>query len=413
MPANKANESREDVVEVEVYHNLEELEKVQREWDSFVESTSGDIFLSFDWCRVWWKYYSKKRELRVFVFRRQNKLVGIIPLFFEKLWLGPVYVKTAKILGSDFTMPQFRIPLEKIYVKEIIQRLFVSVSKDNMDILYIGPIAGLYGHYDDLKSACEELSGASYFVLAENNGVQTYFELTDTWDLYLAALNRKERTKIKRHYRLACEVRSDRTTPVVAHCATAEDFEEIFAGFVKMHQKHWQGLNKPGHFEDWPSAYEFHSELAKAQLKKNRLCLMQIKLGNQCIGYKYGYIFGDDYVDFLDARSDCKELANVGLGRIIYSEMIKKAILKKSKWINSMRGKYKHKLEMGGKLLPTRNLYVIPNKSATIMRVRLFRLLARLLNLLYYRIWYLKVACRLPLKRRGLWKIWIRTNAFS
>jgi CelD/BcsL family acetyltransferase involved in cellulose biosynthesis len=396
-------------IHVDVFDNFNELASMQQEWDDFVESVGAEIFLTYDWCRVWWKYYGENRAMKIFVFRCRNRLVGIIPLFFEKVWMGPMYAKTVKIVGSDFTMPQFSLPIESDYMQEVAQRLFASISEYDWDIIHLGPIAGLYKNYDVLKNAFEESFGYSNLVLSENKGVQTYFKLADTWDAYLAGLNRKERTKIRRHYRLAHKAASDKTESIVANCATGDNLEEMFTGFVQMHQKHWQKLRKLGHFEDWPSAHEFHHELAEAQLRLNRLCLIKVTLGNWYLGYKYGYIFGNNYFDFLDARSDRKELANVGLGRIVYSEMIKKAIREKAKWIDSMRGKYKHKLEMGGKLFPTRNLYVVPKKTVTVVRVRLFRLFAWLLNLLYYRIWYNKVAPKLPLRRRALWKTWIRT----
>lgn len=389
------------------------MQAIQQEWDSFVESVSGDIFLTYGWCRIWWKYYGEKRDLRVFVFRKGKDLVGIIPLFFERIWLGPVFVKAVKIVGSDFTGDQVSVPIHNKYIRRVIQKFFELVSEDDWDILHIGPIAGQYKHYDDLKIAFEKSFGYSHIVLSENKGVQTYFKLTDSWDEYLATLDRKERSKIRRHYRLAYKTVGDKTTSVAANCATMDNFEKIFTGFVQMHQEHWQKLRKLGHFGDWYSARGFHRELAEAQLKRNRLCLMQITLGDWCLGYKYGYIFGDNYFDFLDARSDRKELANVGLGRIIYSEMIKKAIQEKAKWIDSMRGKYKHKLEMGGQLFPTRNLYVIPKRTTTVVRVRLFRFFARLLDFCYYRVWYTRVAPWLPLKRKGLWKIWIRTCGFA
>jgi CelD/BcsL family acetyltransferase involved in cellulose biosynthesis len=400
-------------MEVKVYHNFEELEKVQHEWDSFVESVSGDIFLTYGWCRIWWKYYGDRRKLQIFVFRSNDKLVGIIPLFFEKLWLGPIPIRAAKIVSSDSTGDQVSVPIHNKYIRRVIQKFFDLLSEDDWDILHIGPIAGLYKHYDALKRACEELFGHSHLVWSENNDVQTYFKLADTWDEYLANLDRKERSKIRRHYRLACKAAGGKAASVVANCATIDDFEETFAGFIQMHQEHWQKLGKLGHFEDWPFAREFHRELAEAQLNQDRLRLIQITLGDWCLGYKYGYIFGDNYFDFLDARSDRNELANVGLGRIIYSEMMKKAIREKAKWIDSMRGKYKHKLEMGGELFPTRSLYVVPKRWATVVRVRLFRLFAYLLNLFYCRIWYNRIAPKLPLKRKGLWKIWIRTCGFA
>jgi CelD/BcsL family acetyltransferase involved in cellulose biosynthesis len=399
-----------NIMDVETYHSFEELNTIQQQWDSFVESNGGDILSTYDWCRIWWKYYGKNRKLNIFLFRNQEELVGIIPLFFEKIQLGPIWARVVKIVGSDSTGDQISIPIQKKHIREVIQKFIKLLSEENWDILHIGPIAGLYQHYEHLKNTCKELFGNSYLVSIKNAGMQTYFKLTDNWDAYLTGLNRKERTKIKRHYRLALKAAGNETASVTADCATKNNFEETFTGFIQMHQSHWQRLRMPGHFGDWPSANDFHRELARTQLNRNHLCLMKITLADQCLGYKYGYIFGDKYFDFLDARSDSKELAGVGLGRIIYSEMIKKAIQQKAKWIDSMRGEYKHKLEMGGELFPTKSIYITPKKTGTVVRVRVFRLFAWLLSLFYYRIWYHKVAPKLSIRRKGLWKIFIKTK---
>ncbi len=44
------------------------------------------------------------------------------------------------------------------------------------------------------------------------------------------------------------------------------------------------------------------------------------------------------------------------------------------------------------------------------LRASLFASLSRLLHLCYYRIWFSRLAPRLPFKRRPLWKLWIRTR---
>ncbi len=405
--------SGKNLVQVEVYDNFDVLKKMQPEWDSFVESVGSEIFLTYDWCRIWWKYYGKGRALRVFIFRNNDELVGILPFFFEKIRLGPISVKAVKIVSSDFTLAQFSLPIEYEYIAVIIKSCFELLDQEKWDIAHIGPIAGLYQHYDDLKKACEDSLRFSHFVLAEKKGVQTYFTLATSWDDQLANLKAKERSKIKRHYRLARKAVGNNTVDIEAHCAATENFEEVFTDFVQMHQAHWQELGKLGHFRDWPESHNFHHELAQCQLEQNRLCLIRISIDNRCLGYKYGYILGLNHVDFLDARSDCTEFASVGLGRIIYSEMMKKAIKNGAKSIDSMRGQYKHKLEMGGELHPTYNLYVIPKRRATVMRVRLFRLFAYLLNLFYYRIWFGRIAPKLNVKRKPLWKIWIRSNVFA
>ncbi len=400
-------------LQVKVYNNFNQLQIMQSTWDALVQALGGEIFLTYDWCRLWWKYYGKGRDLRVFVFHKCGDLVGIIPLFIEKIWLGPVYARAIKIVGSDFTIPQFSMPVENTYMKEIVRKFFISITEDDWDIIHLGPIAGCYSHYGELKDTFKDVFGPLHIVSSENSDVQTYFNMANTWGQYLANLNRKQRTGIKRHYRLAQKAAHDKTASIMAECADWANLEEMFAEFVQMHQKHWQRLNRPGHFEDWPSAREFHGELAKTHLKQKRLRLMRISLGNQCLGYKYGYILGDNYFDFLDARSDSKELAGVSLGRILYGEMIRTAIQEKVKSIDSMRGRYKHKLEMGGELFQTHNLYITPKKSTAAIRISVFRFFAYLLNLFYYRIWFNKVAPRLPFKRKGLWKIWIRTSQFA
>jgi CelD/BcsL family acetyltransferase involved in cellulose biosynthesis len=87
-------------LKVDVFDSFDELASMQQEWDNFVESVGSEIFLTFDWCRIWWKYYGKNRTLRVFVFRINNELLGIIPLFFEKIWLGLVPIRTVKIVDG-------------------------------------------------------------------------------------------------------------------------------------------------------------------------------------------------------------------------------------------------------------------------------------------------------------------------
>lgn len=400
-------------LQVESYDSFAQLEALQQQWDDFAESMGSEIFLTYDWCRLWWKHYGKGRDLRIYIFRRDGELVGILPLFFERIRQGPFSVKAGKIVGSDYTPAQFSPAIDRDCIRGVLQRFYELSAKDKWDILHLGPIAGLYHHYEDLKNASEELLGCSYRIAAKDGQVQTYFTLPETWDKYLAGLNRRERTKIKRHYRLACKAAGDTADTVMASHATADTVEGMFADFVQMHQRHWQNQMKLGHFGDWPCALEFHRELAEAQLKRDRLCLTRITLGDWCLGYKYGYVLGEHFCDFLDARSGRDEVAQVGLGRIIYSEMIRTAIQRKARYIDSMRGKYKHKLEMGGELMTVKNIFVCRKGCFVFVKIRILQALARILNFCYYRIWFLKLAPKLPFKRKPLWRLWIRTRAFA
>ena len=167
------------------------------------------------------------------------------------------------------------------------------------------------------------------------------------------------------------------------------------------------------HFKDWPFALEFHRQLAETQLKLGRLRLLKVSMGSDCLGYQYHFKFGDSFCHFLDARSESGPMRHISIGRITFCEQVKKALAENVTCIDSMRGKYEHKLRLGGKLFPIRNIYIFPKKLSVLIRVSLFRALALLLNLCYYRIWYCRIAPRLPFKRRALWKTWIRSHMFA
>lgn len=395
-------------IQVDVFESFDELAQMQQEWDDFVESVGSEIFLTYDWCRIWWKYYGNNRDLRVFVFRSNKELVGIIPLFFEKIWLGPVFVRAVKIVCSDSTIAQYSLPIRDRLMRHVFQKLSESLSEHKWDIMHIGPIAGLYEHYDDLKDACEELLGYSYLVVSKNRSIQTYFQLADDWEKQLASIKKGERWDIRRSYKALCPD----ATALVSTFASEKNFEELFKGFVDMHQSYWQSLGQLGHFGDWPTACEFHHEIAAVQLKQNRLRLLEVKSGMHCVGYEYDYKFGDRYFEFLNARSRSKRFAKISVGRVVFSEQVKKALNEGVRCIDSMQGKYEHKLRLGGKLFPVRNLYISPKKLSVLVRVSIFHALSWLLNFCYYRIWFCRMAPKLPFKRKALWKRWIQSRMF-
>lgn len=407
------SEGDKTVVSVGVFDSFKNLESMQQEWDAFVESANGDIFLTYDWCRIWWQFYGKGRQLKIFLFRSNNKLVGLLPLFLDKIRVGPVVVRVLRIVGSDSTLSQFSIPILPDHLKNIMEAFFKRIHHDNWDILHMGPIAGLYENYENLKSACEESFGQSYLVRSLNSNVQTYFKLTGTWDGYLAGLSRNGRRNFVRNYNALGRVFDVESPTLRADFANEKSFKKIFDGFVAMHKQNWQNQGKAGHFGDWPNAYEFHLELAMTQMAKNRLRLMVSRLGEHTLGYEYAFKFGNKYYAFLNVRSDAGKLGHIGLGQILFGEQIKKAMSENVRYIDAMRGKYEHKLRMGGELFPINSLLIYSNEITVLTRILLLRGLAWLLDRFYYKIWFSRIAPKLPLKRRPLWKIWIRSNMFA
>ena len=190
----------ERIVQVDVYDSFEMLQSIRQQWDAFIESLGGEIFLTYDWCRIWWKYYGKNRDLRIFVFRSNKKLVGIIPFFFEKIWLGPTFLRVVKLVGSDFNLSHFSFPLAKDYIRVVVEKFSELLLEEKWDVLHIGPVAGFYEDYGDLKEALKQSFEDSNFFFDEEGEVQTYFELMDNWENHLSTISKNERGNIRRNY---------------------------------------------------------------------------------------------------------------------------------------------------------------------------------------------------------------------
>ncbi len=398
-------------IKVNLYDSFEELAGLQEQWDELAESVGSGIFLTYDWCRIWWKYYGSKRDLKVWAFRKGEQLVGIAPLFLENIRLGPLSIRAARIVGSDHTMAQFALPIVTEHMKDVIENLADSLLMEKWDVIHIGPIAGLCDHYDKLR---ESLSGAfsdACDISYSEDQVQTYFSVADTWDAQLAELSKNARRNIKRKCKALKKALKHRPGALTSDFASVQNVEELFREFVDMHQKHWTKKGKLGHFGDWPDSFDFHKEMALAQIKHDRLRLMQIKWGQYNLAYEYAYKFGEKYFAFLNSRTDMKDVADAGVGTTMFAERIKKAISEDVKYVDAMRAKYDYKMRLGGKLFPMRDIYVKHKRVTSRVRVRIFRLFAKLLHLCYYKIWFTRIAPRLPFPRGPLWKIWIRSNA--
>lgn len=391
-------------VVMSVYKDFRSCSDMESEWDSFVEQVSGDIFLTYDWCRIWWKHYGRDRTLRIYVFHSDNQLVGLLPMFLEKIFLGPIAIHRAKMVGSDFTFGQFRPAVAPDYLGPVVYNLISDLGSSSCDQVVLGPLAGRYSAYEELVNGLRNGTKA-FSVRTDESHVQTYYRLTRDYDQWLQGFNAAQRSNFRREYRLLEKQAMNYTFEP----STAENWEEMFDDFVQLHQAYWHQQGKLGHFGDWPQSLAFHREMARAQVKKDRLRLLRLRCSDDSRSYTYNYRCGDTYYEFLLARTLVSP-RGVSLGRLLHSEAVKFALFDSVQWIDSMQGKYGYKCQQGGEYFPLRYIFLDRKGIRSRMRVWLFNRAAWLLHLFYYKIYFCRLAVKLPRKwRRELRPGWIRT----
>jgi CelD/BcsL family acetyltransferase involved in cellulose biosynthesis len=393
-----------------VYSSFEDIAGLREEWDSFVESVNGDIYLTYDWCLVWWKFYGKGRSLQLFLFYHREKIIGIIPMFFETIRLVFFSIRVGKIVGADFTLSQFGIPIHPQFIDPCVKSFIDTVKSIDWHVIILGPLSGLSANTIPLNEALSRFSSKSKQVTFEEGMVQTYFALQPTWEKYLTSLKKSQRRLILRKYSALQKIQIDGIKGIEAIVADKENLTSFFNGFVDLHQSHWHGLGKLGHFGDWPSAYSFHYEMANSQLMHDRLRLMCIRFDNEVLGFEYAYKFGDKYYAILNARTENEIYSKIGTGPVVFSEQTKMAIDEKVAYIDAMRGRYEYKLMLGGQLVSIKKIIISDKNFTNFYRVKIFNYLIKLIDFFYYRIWFIRLAPKLPFKRKPLWNLWIRTR---
>lgn len=395
-----------DTIEVSVFTSFEDLMPMQEAWDVFMESVEAEIFLTYDWCRIWWKYYGKKRELSIFIFRYKQDIVAILPLFFEKIWLGPLNASVVKIVGTDYMPVTITVPIKQDFMNQVIELLIkeLQVIKWCWDMMYVGAIAGKYQLMDQLVNAFKIALEDSYNIDVRSREVQTYFQVADTWEHQVADLPSTQRRNVNRTYRAI----GDQGILIRSSVATVDSLTQMFSAFVQMHQAKWQKIGKPGHFGAWPSSEDFHSEVARAQLEHDRLRLLEIKFNEQTVGFEYLYKLDTVYTWFLNARMEFKLSSKMDYKWVSFHEAITSAIIANIKCIDAMRGRYDYKLLMGGKYYPINDLFIHPKKLSASIRVNLFRSAVWILNMLYSKIWRARFAPKFGFRPKAYWDKWIR-----
>ncbi len=383
-----------------------EASGISREhWDEFINDAGGEIYSSFDWCRIWWRHFGEGRSLRLFIFRQQDQLVGLIPMFVEQVWLGPTHIKLAKPVGSDFAMDVFGLPTlarchESIY-KRLISEL---IEHEKCDAIWFGFVPFQHHSVTTVKRLANGATGSVAIARQNDAEVLTSFDLSTNFDGYVAGLGKAARQNVRRQLSLLNKATCVQKT--VVH--TPIDPEGEFRAFIDLHTRQWEAEGLPGHFGDWPGSDAFNQELVNELAALDRLRIMHLRADHRIVASQFAFTFGSRGYWRLAARAIDKELARYGLGVLGLMQLLEEMSAEGIRHLEGGYGRYPYKLVYGAKEEPVVSLLLKSTRPLSSLRVQIFIALSDVIHLFYYRIWRLRIAPKLPLRATPLWRSWIR-----
>lgn len=390
-----------------IEHDLGVLEPMRQKWDALVAQAGGDIYFTYDWCRTWWRHYGQERQLRVLLFYHTDQLVGLLPLVIDRLWLGLVPIRLAKLLGSDSTTVVLNPPVMPEHAQTIYAKaLSFILEHEHCDALWLGPLAGDKPHRRLIRDACQDSSQFARLLQDQDMTVHTIFRLPGSYDDYLARLEKDHRAMVRRERRIF----EKQCRPTIQVIDDPQRIVPAFEEFLRLHQAQWTAQHMLGHFGDMPKAEAFNRDLIATMARRGRAMLLRAVVDGRPVAIEYAFTFAGGLYWRLPARLVGQEWERLSMGRVSLAYLVESAISRGIQWIEGGAGEYPYKRRMGATEFPVGSMLIASSRPASTFKAQLFVRLSHVLHLLYYRIWFSRLAPKLPLRRRPLWKLWIRSR---
>jgi CelD/BcsL family acetyltransferase involved in cellulose biosynthesis len=393
-----------DSVRAQTFTSFEEAQAIRTEWDDLASALNGSLYMTLAWCEVWWRHYGAGRELRVVAVRSRGELVAVMPLFIDKLATPLGRARVAKLVGADSTLavmePLVRPSLAPQAFALAIEQLF---EDDHVDMVHVGPCSGTAGHVGAVRAAASKLDGGQ-IVRDRQAGMHTVFEMPDGFDGYLKSLSSHQRS----NYRRKLKKLNNSFTVDLDVVRDGPALEREFEAFMEMHQAQWKAVNKLGHFDDWPGSREYSWDLVRSLAASERVRLVRLLADDRVVAYYWCFALGDTYYWRLSARLFGQEWDQFALGRVGVVKMMELASSDGATAIEAGIGSYGYKENLNATTYPLHSIALRRNGILPRMRARFTLAYGDFLDLAYYRVWYLRVAPRVKLPRRPLWRSWIR-----
>lgn len=400
------DEARKLKVQVEV--DFSRLEDLRELWDKTVVALGGSIYMSYDWTRTWWEFYGANKQLRVFLFYDDVKLVGIVPIYIDSIGFQPLRFSVARLVCANIPPKAFNPAIQLEWAEPIFDFLLKQLlEQDRCDLVSIGPVRETCEFLRHFERAARKRSSLCAQVSRDRVGVDTIFHLPKTMEQFFEAMDKDERKKRKYEMRLLAKEQSVSRDVITAPAQTESEFEN----FSLLHASQWRDKGKLGHFGSWPRGKQYNLALVQSLAKLGRVRFVRILAGEQVVSSQFAFVFGDIWYWELPARATDRKWNRFSLGTTGFFQLVEEAIKEGGRVIEGGLAHYDYKQKLNGTQHGIEVLRVVAKRPGSKLLTLIYTWLRKCLLLVYYKMWYARISPRLPVAfRKPIWTFWLRLD---
>ena len=263
-----------------VVSTYEEFSELENDWRYvFEESGTDNIFLSWEWCELWWRHYGKEERPMVLVVEDDKEIIAIAPLVkargsYLTRW-KPIIRFIADDILADY-MDFLVLRKNDEVVRTIIDFIVKQDDWGRIDLQRI-PEAS-----PNMTAIKEYLDEPKRHAIIRIVCISPIVKLEGAWEDYYKSLSKGFKrgisnfsNKLERVGKVSFEV-------------CDENFSDFsFEGLYEIHKKRQDYKVGKSIFESRPDR-DFYSDLAMVFGRRGWLALSVLKVNNRIISYIYG-----------------------------------------------------------------------------------------------------------------------------
>jgi CelD/BcsL family acetyltransferase involved in cellulose biosynthesis len=412
---NAANASG---IEIETIRDTSMLLALREEWGSVVTAADVTVFQTFDWQWLWWKYFGRKLQLNILLFRRGRRLIGIAPVYVDvhSVFGVPLY-RQLRFMGGGVRDLRSQWSLAEFGPSDYLDIVALPEYEEEVGDRFLSYLreerwfdeANLENIPEDgfsMKVVVPQLSLRGYSFSLLQDHVCPRITVPASLEEYLRGL----RSSVRHRLSQARRAYTSEGFYSVRSVQSGEEMGKALDELVRLHQLRWNRLGYPGMFADY--RFEgFLREVAGRFLEKGWLWFKTARANGNCIAARLGFKFKDSLNDFIAGFDQESPAARRRPGLALLLSMVEDAICSRMRKLNFVRGYETYKGEVASEISHNWKL-VVPNPHARqSVRLRWYRITDRMLFLVR-RVYFEWTMFRVHYREHGILAFVIRYVAF-
>ena len=281
--------SNADPLQVCVYRDLSELEKLAPAWEALLSVYPlATTFCTWEWLSAWWRAFGGDRELLVLgFFARNSELVGLAPLSLERqpLGVGPS-LRLMRLMGdgsgdSDNLDMPVRPGCEQQVTRNLLE--FLRTQAPPWDVCAFN----LMNPESPVAQCLLDCLRIDRWPVFTSELPWSVIRLPATWESYLKILSPKERGKLGTRTRRLEKRYKVNFRNSAQETELPKDLETLF----DLHGKRWRVRGEPGSFVS-AQRRRFYHEIAVSLLKRGWLEFWFLEVDGKAVATLFGFRYG-------------------------------------------------------------------------------------------------------------------------